>query len=179
MIFYSNNNYYNLVLAGGRREEDGGNRLKAETGFSYLELVCVLAIIGLITVTSLPSLVHLGSRWKLETAARNVATEFRLAQQATITTRVNTRFEFRFHNNDCRIFYPEGRKMMRLPEGITYNAITFPFSDGYYKVHFTPLGAPSSGGTVALQNRAGGKIYIIVTPATGRVRLSKQPPGNW
>ncbi len=160
-------------------EKNGARRSKTETGLTYLELVCVLTMIGFLVALTLPFLIRLGGRWQLETAARGMATEFRLAQQATISTRVNTRFEFRFHNRDCRIFYPEGRKTFRLPEGITYNTITFPFSDGYYKVHFTPLGAPSSGGTVALQDSCGEIVYVIVTPATGRVRLSRDPPANW
>lgn len=141
--------------------------------------MCVLAIIGLTAAAGLPFLANPGGRWKLETAARSLASDIRLAQQASITTRVNTRFEFRFYNNDYRVFYPHGRQTVRLPDGIAYNAITFPFSGGYYRVHFTPSGAPSSGGTVVLKNRKGEKIYVIVTPATGRVRISQEPPAHW
>ena len=61
--------------------------------YSYLELVCILAIISLTAVAGALS-GKPRERWKLETAAGNLASDFRLANNF-ITTRVNTRFEFR------------------------------------------------------------------------------------
>ncbi|MEN6460616.1 MAG: GspH/FimT family protein, partial [Syntrophomonas sp.] len=44
---------------------------------------------------------------------------------------------------------------------------------------FYSSGAPSSGGTVILKNSSNQKLYVIVNPAAGRIRISDKPPDNW
>ncbi len=45
-------------------------------------------------------------------------------------------------------------------------------------VYFNKLGIPSSGGTIAISYKDVRK-YIIVTPATGRIYVSNEPPKSW
>ncbi len=118
-------------------------------------------------------------RWQLEAAAWRLASDLRLAQQVAISTGKTSRVEFRQFNNDYRMWLPEDMERVRLPEGISYAGNTFPLSSGVRKVSFTALGAPSQGGTVTLANQRGDKLYVITTPATGRVRVSKDPPEHW
>jgi Tfp pilus assembly protein FimT len=85
------------------------------------------------------------------------------------------------------IFYTEstkykfaGEATYWLNSGISYaGTSTFSGDTGRKKCTFSPSGAPDSGGTVVLKNRSNDKLYIIVNPVAGRVRVSERPPANW
>ncbi|NLB53619.1 MAG: hypothetical protein GX808_11900, partial [Syntrophomonadaceae bacterium] len=44
---------------------------------------------------------------------------------------------------------------------------------------FSAAGVPSSGGTVTLTNKYNKRLYIILNPVAGRVRVDENPPENW
>ena len=122
----------------------------------------------------------MSDRWRLEEAAWKLASDMRLARQVAITTGRGSWINFRWEAGDYRVFSPEERTTVKLPPGITYALNNFPGEGGVRKVSFSPLGAPSRGGTVGFKNNKGSKIYIILAPATGRVRVSPTPPeGNY
>jgi Tfp pilus assembly protein FimT len=124
----------------------------------------------------IPLVGGLMERGRLEVAAWRLASDMRLAQQVAVTTEKQTRLEFRWEAGDYRMFLPVEKTTVKLPEGINYAMNNFPLEYGVRKLSFTPLGAPSRGGTVGFKNRRGGKLYVIITPATGRVRISPEPP---
>jgi hypothetical protein len=53
-----------------------------------------------------------------------------------------------------------------------------------YKIEFDPVGCPDMsdvgtpdrGGTIALKSRSNKFLYVIITPVTGYVRISEEPP---
>lgn len=153
-------------------------RKKGEAGFSYMEVLCVLAIIGILAAVSLPYVTVAGDRWKLEGAARQMASDFRLAQQIAITEGITCRIYFYTFNDVYRMFLPEESTWVILPEGISYLCVNFPNAPGggYSLLSFSRTGAPNQGGNVGLIDENGDILYIIVTPATGRVRISSDPP---
>jgi general secretion pathway protein H len=68
----------------------------ANRGFALIELLCVLAIVGLIVAIMLPNLPHATSRTKLESFAVQTAALLKddrnaaVARKTTVTTRVET-----------------------------------------------------------------------------------------
>jgi prepilin-type N-terminal cleavage/methylation domain-containing protein len=152
-----------------------------EAGFTLVELLCVIALLGMIISLAAPAMTAVGGSRNLELAARSMAMDMRRTQQRSITAGWTQRIEFRIYNNDYRI--KDGKtgavERISLPEGVSYRSVNFPTDGGYHVLSFNRSGAPNRGGTVALANASGELIYIIVTPATGRVRISESPPDNW
>lgn len=117
-------------------------------------------------------------RWRLETAAHELAGNLRSARQDAISSGQFSRVVF-FVNVDCySLRLSDGVSCVRLPEGINYKGTTS-FSGNPPDVIFNYMGRPSGGGTVTLQSKTGEKRYIIMTPVTGRVRISRNPPESW
>lgn len=127
---------------------------------------------------AIPALRGFHERWTLKTTAWRFASDLRLAQQIAITGGMDTRIDFRWEACDYRMFLPVEKTTVKLPEGISYAMNNFPVQNGVHKLSFTPLGAPSRGGTVGFKTGSGLKIYVILTPATGRVRVSPEPPAD-
>ncbi len=156
-------------------------KIKEIDAFTLVELLCVVALLGLIVMVSTPAFKSLSQRRNLEIAARTMATEMRKAQQRAITAGCGQIIEF-YSVTNYRIIdgKTEEKYDLELPEGIMRMSINFPLND--HKVHYLRFnynGSPSRGGTVNLGNSSGDNLYVIVTPATGRVRISENPPENW
>lgn len=155
-------------------------KLKEEYAFTLVELVCIVALLGIMAMVAAPAVHGLGQKHNLEIAARTMATEMRKAQQRAITTGSGQILEFRL---DGRYRVTCGKTeetyLVELPEGVIRRSVNFPMSDNVRYLRFNYNGSPSSGGTVALENTAGSVLYIIVAPATGRVRISEEPPEDW
>ncbi len=120
------------------------------------------------------------SRWSLESAARVMAGNIRLLRQEAISTANTQKAVFYIYNDCYSLSLEEGNRCIELPEEIRFKGLTtFPLQDNVPYVHFNRLGRPSSGGTVILQSGSAEKRYVIVTPVTGRVRVSRDPPAHW
>ena len=59
-----------------------------------------------------------------------------------------------------------------LPTGIVISAVTFPVQDGWNNAEFNP-NSTSSSGSVTLNNSRGMTRRIVLTAATGRVRIEE------
>ncbi len=151
---------------------------KSERAFTLVELLCVLALLGMITLIAVPAVGGLGRSHNVELAARTLAMDMRKSQQKAITKGWSQSIEFRMHNDDYNLKddMTSERVRVRLPEGVTFQGVHFPKVGGYRLLRFHRSGAPNRGGTVSLANAAGDVYYVIVTPATGRVRVSDSPP---
>ncbi|HOL17964.1 MAG TPA: prepilin-type N-terminal cleavage/methylation domain-containing protein [Bacillota bacterium] len=158
---------------------------KNESAYTLAELLCVLAILALLMAIAAPSFAGWSEMRQLQLAARTVALDMRRVQQAAITSGYTSCLQFYLRdpnkNDSYRIVDSAANTVKRvyLPDGISVSHITFIESGGTYNLCFLRSGAPNRGGTVCLRNERGERLYVIVTPATGRVRISNEPPDHW
>jgi prepilin-type N-terminal cleavage/methylation domain-containing protein len=148
-------------------------QLKCRRGFSLIELVLVLAIMGLFGAAAAPAMSRSFAGFRLYDAARRVSSELRLAQQRAITESQNWRVTI--HNKDngncVKIF--EGTstspyRILTMEPGVLIISATF---GGGTEVVFSPSSAPSAGGTIVIGNTRGDTKLITVSPTTGRVKI--------
>ncbi len=146
-------------------------------GFTILEVLIVLSLLTLvvsIAVLAWPSL----ESWSLQSAADELAVHLREARVDAIASGKHSEVVFYLYANCYALRFSTGTHCIELPAGINYfGTTTFPGTPP--SVYFNYKGRPSSGGTVTLESRSGGKYYIIMAPVTGRVRLSREPPEYW
>ncbi len=170
-----------LTVSAERLISYGVKLKKSEFAFTTVELLCVLAILALLTAAAVPALAGWGQERTLELAARTIALDMRRLQQAAITSGLTCCMQFyEFQHNYRRLDYAaDETRRIYLPAGITIQSVNFIYSGGTHNLCFLRSGAPNRGGTVCIRNERGDRRYIIVTPATGRVRISKDPPDHW
>lgn len=150
-------------------------RSKHGNGYTLAELLVVVAIIGVVALIVLPVHRQL-TGWPLQGAALELSARVREMRHAAIATGQRTTLVFylfeAFYKAEC----PERVTWVRLPEGVSFMATNFPLDGGRPTLSFRFTGAPNQGGHVALRDRRGNRLFVIVTPVTGRVRVAEQPP---
>ena len=150
--------------------------LQNKGGYTLLEMLAVLSLLAILAGLALPRFTSM-PYWQLDAASRQMAAELRLLRQAAINCGGKQRAEFYIYLNRYTLDTPGGRRHLYLPKEVQFEGTTT-FNGLPPAVQFNCLGRPSSGGTVVLKSGAG-RRYIIVTPVTGRVRVSRDPPQNW
>ena len=158
--------------------------LNNESAFTLLELLCVIALLGMLTMVAMPAVSDLSRKRNLDIAARSIATEIRKCQQKSIVSGHPQCIEFMLYNpyydyrvKDC--FTNETERFL-LPEGIYINSTTISKAGGSNPcLRYFPEGTVSGAGTLVLRNGQDNLSYVIIAPVTGRVRISDQPPENW
>ena len=171
------------MLCQGKADLVSGNSRRKEAAFTLVELLCVVALLGMMTAIALPLFQDIGRKRNLEIAARTMATDMRRCQQAAILTGKEHYIEFLIYYDlyQYRInTVPKSKtEKVKFPEGVYYRSTTIANTNGIPRLSFGANGAPGSAGTVVLRNTKGDVLYVIVTPATGRVRISSEPPDHW
>ncbi len=156
--------------------------LKKEAAFTLVELLLVLTLLGIMLSVAIPAISGISGRQNLEITARSLAIDVRRTRQMAITTGTphclqltvnSTRYDYRIKN--CLSAETE---RLAYPEGVSLSSTTFQISDLMPQLRFNPSGA-CRGGTAVLINSAQMRLYVIVAPATGRVRISEDPPEHW
>lgn len=149
--------------------------MKAERGIILMELIVVLVVMAMILATVVPLHQHLG-RWSLRTAAAELAVRIRETRHTAISSGQTCTIVFYEFGGRYKLDYPEGVSWVWLPEGVAYAGNNFPLKDNRPTLYFRYTGAPNQGGHVILKDKKGNRLYVIVTPVTGRVRIDNQAP---
>ncbi len=151
-----------------------GRRGKA--GVTLVELAVVLLVLSLLLAVVVPLALH-SSYWSLKVAANQLAACIRETRYRAIVDGVNCYLVFYQFNHRYKRIYPEGTSWVRLPEGVELSHVNFPLAmENRPTLYFRPTGAPNIGGHVALRDKKGNRLYVIVRPVTGRVRIDTVPP---
>jgi prepilin-type N-terminal cleavage/methylation domain-containing protein len=142
-------------------------------GVTLIELLLVMALIGIIMLIAYPSMQPLLSKRALESDANQLAWTLRSARQKAITTGKPQMVKFYPYAD---MYYYDG-ELIKLSDGIHYSGTTsFDQTPLGYICSFTSRGTPSQAGTVTLKDEHQHFIYVIVNPVGGRVRVSTEPP---
>ncbi len=144
-------------------------------GYTLIELMVVIGIISLLLGLGINGLDYLIQWNKLNTTAALLSSELKNIQSRAFYGGVYYKLQFWPTLDRYRVY-----KQTELIDDTIFKDIDLfnsNFTDN--KVYFYPNGVPSMGGTITLKNKRGKVLYVIMTPVTARVRVSRDPPENW
>jgi prepilin-type N-terminal cleavage/methylation domain-containing protein len=156
---------------------------KSECGFTLLEIMIALTIIGVLAAVATINFGKAKRHWELSTATRILVSDIRGAQ-----------WEARSYGEMVEVyFYPDWdyyerrndaavQEAVYLPEGVSFAYIKgfkeISVTPAVYRLRFNSSGTPGgTTGSAYLTNRGRDEYRrIIVRPVTGRVRITMEAP---
>jgi prepilin-type N-terminal cleavage/methylation domain-containing protein len=155
--------------------------VREEKGFTLIEVILVILIMGILSTLTLPNLMRSNDRWLLRSTAYMIANDIRMMQRLSVQEcsyynfELNTKgFYYILRNNDP--LEPNIKKVLLDPR-ITSVSSTLSSSgyggsaEGYRILSFSHLGSPNQAGTIILKTRNGDSIRLTVDVTTGRVKV--------
>lgn len=142
-------------------------------GYTVIEMILVITIIGILATVSLPIYKKSLAHYRHSSALRMIATDIRLIQQQSITK--NQSYGLVFNNIDYSLMRGENLELRVLPKGNHILGTDFDNN----ALSFNPSGEPSKGGgNIIIGDTSGNRSYVVITPATGKVKIDDEPPEN-
>lgn len=149
-------------------------------GFTLLELVLVLFLMGLIAGLVLPFVVSTLERVKLQSEARQIVSALQFARSEAITQKTLFTFNADINKNQYWLAIPKQKEVTQtknLDETVKirdYQGTEETVSDGTFIINFYPRGN-SSAGTIHLQSsiaESDAPVYAItIDPITGKPKI--------
>lgn len=124
-----------------------------ETGFTMVELMTVVVIVGFMLAFAIPAYKGYMQSYMVKSSAENVSGYLRLAREKAVSTGVSTQVHFYrdMYTYDIHVHASDGVRGYKFPKGIDYG-----WSTGTYPaITFTSDGRASTSLIVPLCNRAG------------------------
>lgn len=161
------------TFAGSRSWEavggiQNGSAMKQE-GKTLLELLVVLAVIGILTTLAVPNLLAFHSRAQLKAVTEEIASELRLARQWART-----------HRDRVVVNFDRSREMLetRHDNGATAHhqyryagkGVVIDEPSAGPEILFHPSGRSATATTIRLHNREG-QVRLMTVGITGRVHI--------
>ncbi|MFA6421985.1 MAG: GspH/FimT family pseudopilin [Candidatus Buchananbacteria bacterium] len=144
--------------------------MKKISGFTLVELIIAIAVIGIISSISLPIYKNLLPTINLSSSSRDLASDLRFAQQMAVTEQIIYSVSFDKINNKYSVIKTSDgtvKTTKTLNREISFQAISG-FDDD--KVEFVATGASVQNGTITLINRQN-KTSIIEIKPSGYVKI--------
>ena len=146
-------------------------------GFSLLEIIVVLVLMGAAALVVAPSFIAGLGSVRLETATRDLITNMRGARSAAVSEQKVRRVILSAPETPDAPFeyvltdeFERPLRRVALPEGISFaDPEQLPRVISFY------TNGRSSGGRIVLESQRGRKLQIEVSPITGFGRLVRQP----
>jgi len=142
----------------------------AESGFTLLETICVLAVIAMLAAIVLPAIPRATSRTALEAYALKTAALLKSDRNAAVRNGSTVQTELSQLSGTIRS--GASGRVVQLPADVTFNAILANQCGGHASgaaIEFLPSGM-SCGGTIFL-SRPGAGFEILITWLTGGVEV--------
>lgn len=148
--------------------------MNGQRGFTLVELMVALAVIGIISVVAIPQFMTFLRASETRGASQELATVLQQARELAIARNTNYRVEIELDNNRLRF--------VRTSDNVVW---TGPGTDaqGYRRLvnqarltnvtanpTFNPLGT-AGGGTITVQNSQGTSSLNVVVSSAGRIRI--------
>ena len=153
-----------------------GDQVRQPAGFSLLELVVVLVLVGLAATLILPSFTTGLTGIKLETAARDLITEMKVARARAISQQKVFRFQLSQDPASSKSLsatlaneFGEPINQFDLDPSIRWETDPGVLA---LEISFYPNGR-SSGSSFTLKNPAGKRITVEIDAVTGFARVVK------
>lgn len=154
--------------------------LQLKEGFTLVELLAVIAIIGCISAIAMPNIINWRSKHQLRAAVNVLLSDLQLArlsairrgQPVTIAFNAKTNVYEMFADSNANWVRDAGEYLLRivvLPAGVTIASARYGPSHVPYN-RFNVQGAPSYTGTVRLQYESRCTLGIVVN-SVGRMRI--------
>lgn len=150
-------------------------RPKAKAGFTLVELLLVLALVGILSLVAVPQANRLQASFNLQRAARELAATIRELQNRAVVEERAYYIQFIYSPDHSRDGYRTGPfgesgSFRALPRGIS---IAYNYLQPKTPLLFYPSGSPNVGASIPLENKLGDLLTVKVMVATGRVRVVK------
>jgi len=142
-------------------------------GMTMVEMVVVFGVIGILALATIPAFRVFQPNLELSSAARDLATDLRYAQQLAVTEQVEHGIYFSTTTNEYQIIrfgaIEEILETKELPDKVSFQEVL-----GFtgYRVKFNPYGAAQESGNIALINTKNSTTTVEIRPS-GFVKIIK------
>ena len=152
-----------------------GSRISDPKGFSLLELVIVILVMGLVAAVSYPALSRGTTAFHLRAAGRDILNAVRYAHEKAITEQrgmklvVNRAAQQVVLTDD----FGEGGRTYTLPHDVRIESVVLEGQDlpeGILSIRFRSNGSAQSA-MILLQSQTGAFLRIVTDPMTGGARV--------
>lgn len=155
--------------------EHKGSFFRREAGFTLVEVLVVLVVVGVLLGVAFFSLNRSAAHWDLVATARELVSHLRATRDLAVARGVESALTI-YQKDNCYRFErtPGVWETVYLPARIRFAGLTFanpPVAGAVYEVRFDPSGSSGNGGTATLQSVTGEVKKIVVFGPTGRVRI--------
>jgi len=144
-------------------------------GYTLIETIIIAAIISVLFIISVKGLYIAKANTDLSRTACQLEATLKNCQSLAMYTGNYYKIDFYPSLDRYRVY--EEDEMIHDIKLSNINLHYTNFTSN--KVYFNKKGTPSMGGTVTLKTGGNKTLYVIMTPVTGRTRISTTPPANW
>lgn len=143
------------------------NKIK---GYTLVELIVVIALIGIVLSIAIPSI-----KMVFSTSEKKELMEFKrdliFARNSAVMENGIYSIELNIVKNQYSVINHKvsDKKLVKKKEFV--NGIILEADNLDHHVTFYPTGSVEKAGSIKLSNRKNEKIYITITPATGKINL--------
>jgi type IV fimbrial biogenesis protein FimT len=153
------------------------------SGFTFLEMMTVIGIMGIIATIAIPHILGWLPRYRLGSAARDILSAMQYARLVAVKENVDVHVNFSPDDNNFLIFAdynsdnhqnsdePTIRKG-KMPGGVTLEDASFSFGYDWFQFNSRGL-ASGSGGTIRIVNKQNAESRIRVN-RTGNSRILRE-----
>jgi general secretion pathway protein H len=141
--------------------------MRGQSGYTLVEMLVVLVLLGMATAISLPYATSSGQAQKLDATASQLAALFRQAQTLAYVT--NKDVKVSFERDSRKWLVNDGSPQLQLDQSLSITALTVEgqVSEKQISYRFFPVGG-SSGGRVVLEANKN-KVVVDLNWLTGAV----------
>jgi len=159
------------------------NYFQSKRGFTLIEAMIVVAIIGTMAVIATPNILSWMTHYRIKSAVRDVATAMQLAKIKAISQGVEYRVLFDLDNetfqlqrgnlSDSSTLWTNDGLLNSLHSTVDIDHVMpGTITSGSANKEFNPDGSSSSG-SVFFDSSNGEQYKITLVPATGRIKVIK------
>lgn len=168
------------------------SKKKSVSGFTLLEVMIVVAIIGVMAGIAVPSFIGWIPDYRIRSATRDIVSALQEMKMRAVAENSNTVIIFDLSKHSYETFVDDGGaagtgtaddyvhngsevilRDIALPLGVEFVSSTFNSSTAPYSFGFNSRGLPSkgaTGGTITLQN-SNSKTMAVIVNSVGNIRV--------